>query len=178
MRSETGMKPPLHRRFDENKALDFIRNRYLHCRNKIEKQIEVLKKDTAFRDKCREYYNKGYKDWIILTAILNCMLNFKAQEMGLNLDEMRTEEGRARFLELSNMLKNTVYPTRRFLEEIDKQIKFHSILALGTYGFLVRRRDFKPEVVEKFLRERMRHFDFDLSHKPLFSEPPGDWPEI
>jgi len=175
MNSDTGIKPPLHRRFDENKALDFIRNRYFQCRKKIAKQVEVLQKDTAFREKCKEYYKRGYKDWVILSAIFNCMINFKAQELGLNLS---SEEDRDKILELSNMLQNTVYPTNKFLKDMDVQIKLHSILALNTYGFELRRKDFKPDVVERFLRERMRHFDFDLPHEPLFSEPPGSWPKI
>jgi hypothetical protein len=175
MNSDTGIKPPLHRRFDKNRAMEFIRNRYRHCRNKIAKQVEVLQKDAAFREKCKEYYKRGYKDWVILTTILNCMINFKIQELGLKLP---SEEVRNKYLELSNMLQNTVYPTNKFLENMDLQIKFHSILALNTYGFELRRKDFKPDVVEKFLRERMRHFDFDLPHKPLFGEPPGSWPKM
>ena len=175
MNSDAGIKPPLHRRFDEDKALEFIRNRYRHCRDKIAKQVEVLQKDAAFREKCKEYYKRGYKDWVILTAILNCMINYKVQELGLILP---SEEVRNKFLELSAMLQNAVYPTKKFLEDIDLQIGFHSILALNTYGFRPRRKDFNPDVVEKFLRERMRHFDFDLSHEPLFGEPPGSWPKI
>lgn len=175
MNSGTGMKPPLHRRFDEKKALEFIGNRYRHCRNRILKQVEALQKDALFREKCKELYRRGYKDWVILTAILNCMINFRVRELGLDLSR---EEVRSKFQELSEMLQDAVYPTNEFLESIDFQIKFHSILALSTYGFEPRRRDFKPEVVERFLRERMRHFDFDLPHKSLFNEPPGSWPEI
>jgi len=170
-----GIRPPLHRRFDEKKALEFIRNRYRHCHDKIPKQVEALQKDPAFREKCKKLYQKGYKDWVILTAILNCMINFKARELGLDLSR---EEVSSRFSELSEMLQDNVYPTNEFLRDIDFQIKFHSILALSTYGFEPRRRDFNPEVVEKFLRERMRHFDFDLPHKPLFNELSGCWPEI
>lgn len=175
MNSDTGIKPPLHRRFDQNKALEFICNRYRHCRNKIAKQVEVLQKDPTFREKCREYYKKGYKDWVILTAILNCMINFKAQEMSLNLS---SEKIRNKFLKLPNVLQDTVYPTKKFLENMDFQIQMHSILALNTYGFKPRRKDFKPEVVEKFLRERMRHFDFDIPHESLFGEPTGNWPKV
>lgn len=177
MSSATGVSPPLHRRFDEKAAMRYIRNRYHHCREKIAKQVKVLQEDTSFRRKCQSFYEKGYKDWVILTAIMNCVLNWKAKEIGLTVSP---EEDPKQFLELQHTLRDTVYPSRRFLgEDMIFQIQvMHGITALKTYGFELRRRDFKPEVVEKFLRERMKHFDFDLPHNPLFGEPPGDWPRI
>lgn len=177
MNSTIGVRPPLHRRFDGKTAMQHICNRYRHCRQKIVNQVRALQQDELFRKKCQSYYENGYKDWVILTAILNCMLNWKAKEVGLTIS---SEEDPKRFLELQQTLQDTVYPPLRFLgTEFDFQIRvMHPTTALKTYGFELRRRDFKPEVVEKFLRERMKHFDFDLPHKPLFGEPPGDWPEI
>jgi len=175
MNLKTGIKRPLHRRFDEKKALEFIRNRYRHCRSKIAKQIEVLQQDKVFQEKCKEYYKKGYKDWVIVSAVLNCMINLKAREIGLSLSSKKDLE---RLLKLSNMLRNTVYPTIMILEDLDSQVKLHSVYALNTYAFKLRRKDFNPDVVENFLRERMRHFDFDLPHAPLFGKPLGSWPVV
>jgi hypothetical protein len=172
MSSATGATPPLHRRFNERESISYIRNRYHICREKIAKQVEALQQDAAFREKCQGYYQRGYKDWVIASAIFNCMLNWRMRELGL----VRTED-QQRFPELQNMLRDVVYPTSRFLgEDMDSHIQIHCVTALNTYGFELRRRDFKPDVVEKFLRERMRHFDFDLPHSPLFGEPPGNWP--
>jgi len=177
MNSAIGVSPPLHRRFDTKAAMRYIRNRYRHCRGKIAKQVKVLQQNAKFRNKCQSFYEKGYKDWVILTAIMNCMLNWKAKEIGLTVS---SEEDPKQFLELQQALRDIVYPPSRFLgKDMNFQIQvMHGITALKTYGFELRRRDFKPEVVEKFLRDRMRHFDFDLPHKPLFGEPPGDWPRI
>ena len=176
MISDTGVKPPLHRRFDKEVAMHQIRNRYRELRKKISKQVELLQKDVLFRQKVQEYYQRSYKDWVIVGAIFNCMLNWKARELGMKLPD---EKERQKLVELQELVSDAVYPTEQFLgEDFDLQIKFHSLLALKSYGFEMRRMDFKPKVVEKFLRERMKHFDFDISHRLLFGEPPGDWPDI
>ena len=175
MNSATGSTVPLHRRFDEQAAIGYIRNRYRNCRERIAEQVEALQQDAAFREKCQEYYEKGYKDWVIVSVIFNCMINWKAQELGLGLS---LEQAQKEFIEARNMLRHIVYPTSQFLrEDMDFQIQMHCVTALITYGFEPRRKDFKPNAVEKFLRERMRHFDFDLPHDPLFGDPPGNWPE-
>ena len=183
MNSVTGIIPPLHRRFSERKAKQYIRNRYRNLRPKIEKQVEVLQNDKPFREKCKEYYKIGYKDWIIISAIFNCMLNWKCKELGI---EYPNKDYMDKSRQQIDLLREVVYPPERFLDRdiemrespIDFNIKMHFPTVLITYGFEPRRRDFKPEIVEKFLIERMRHLDFDLPHKPLFGEPPGDWPII
>ena len=81
--------------------------------------------------------------------------------------------------DIGKKLDNTTYPTWRFMDDdMARQMKVHGLLVLRSYGFELRRPDFQPEVVERFLRERMKHFELDLPHKPLFGEPPGDWPDV
>ncbi len=100
---------------------------------------------------------------MLLTAILNWVLNWTARETGLfNPDTIH----------------DTLFPSNRFLgKEMDFQVRMmHGILVLKTYGFEIRRKDLKPEVLEKFLRERMKHYSFDLPYELLFGEPIGEWP--
>lgn len=172
----TGANPPLHSRFNERDAMRFVRNRYRNCYEKIRKQVGELQKDIEFRRRCQGYYNEGYRDWVILVAVLNCMMNWRGRELGLDIS--RTSDQK-RFVELTEQLQETVYPPERFMgEDMELHIRTHAGNALPTYGFQLRRRDINPMVVEKFMRERMRYFDFDLPHKSLFGEPPGDWPEF
>ena len=85
MNSATGSIPPLHRRFNKKKALQFIRNRYVGLKGDISTQVVILQQDAGILKKFQGYYEKGYKDWVILSAIFNCMLNWKAKEKGLLL---------------------------------------------------------------------------------------------
>ncbi len=171
-----GATPPLHRMFNEQKALELIRGRYAGLRSRISSQVSALQKDAEFRQLSRSYYDVGYKDWLIISAVFNCMLNWEGHSRGL---DFRSSNPREDLLRLAEGLEDTCYPAWRFeKEEMDRMIATHNMTALLPYGFQVRRPDFRPEVVERFLRDRMNHFEPDLPHRPLFGEPPGDWPDV
>ena len=63
-----GAKPPLHRRFNEGAAIEYVRNRYRHMRQQITNQVHMLQQDPSFCRRCQEYYARGYPDWVILSA--------------------------------------------------------------------------------------------------------------
>jgi hypothetical protein len=178
MKLITGPNPPLHRRFNEQESIEYIRNRYRHFHETISKQVEALQHEGAFLNKCKIYYEKGYKDWVILSAIFNRMMNLKAKELGITLD---SEEHLKQFLELRNLIQDAIYPADLFLgEELDTLFEINNFTCLKTYGFDFRQKSITPETracIERFLRDRMKHFEFDLHHSPLFGETPGNWPE-
>lgn len=170
-----GENPPIHHRYNETEALAAIRRRYEAVLRFIPAQIEKLQADPEFRAHCQSYYARGYKDWVILMAIMNCMMNWRLNYRGIDVRDV------AKFSpeKIGEELNDDTHPTWRFLgEDMERQIDGHGVLVLPTYGFEMRRSDFKPAVIEKFLRERMNHFALDLPHKPLFGEPPGDWPDL
>ena len=183
MNSPTGQIPPLHRRFDETKALRYIRKRYVGLKRDIFRQVEALQQDIGVRKKFCEYYQQGYPDWVILSAVFNCMINWKANEAGLSIrfpgsaEEARRET--KAIGDLRGCLKDAIYPSGWFrTSDMDLHMRGNAIIVLKTYGFECRRSDLRPEIVEKFLRERMKHYEFDFPHQPLFGEPPGNWPNI
>jgi hypothetical protein len=79
MTSITGLKAPLHRRFDEADSIRQIKDRYIGLKTRIAPQTALLQKDDGFLDRCAVYYERGYKDWHILAVVLNYMLNREAQ---------------------------------------------------------------------------------------------------
>lgn len=167
--------PPLHRRFDEQKALRQIAERYQGCRGRIPTQVKMLQDDEDFCALCQQYYAMGYKDWMILMAILNCVLNWKLQARGVKLaganvaQLMRTQ---------MHEVNDDSYPVWRFDREMmDLHLQIFHMIALKAYGFDLRRRDYHPKCVERFLRCHMRHFDLDLAHEPMFGETKGEWPQ-
>ena len=80
MTSTTGTIPPTHRRFNEDQAMEQIRNRYELIREKIPNQLDALQHDAHFREFCGDIYGRGYKDWMILATIYNAVLNLKLHE--------------------------------------------------------------------------------------------------
>jgi hypothetical protein len=174
MTSITGSTAPLHRRFDEKDSLRQIRNRYLGLREEISEQVKPLQADERFLKRCEEFYGNGYKDWHILAAVLNLMLNQKLRDTG---NTLRTREEFERSKQLPNQLRGSVYPVELFLtEELDFMFVNHALTCLRRHGFEERGFGLSTKPAIKFLRERMRHFDLDIPHPPMFGLPPNDWP--
>jgi hypothetical protein len=173
MTSITGLTAPLHRRFDEQDALRQIKSRYTALHEDIESQIRLLQSDPRFLARCEDYYHKGYKDWHILSAILNQMLQIRQCELG---NQLRTKQEFEEFKKMALQLKGRVYPVERFLtSELDFMFVTHALTCLHRMGF-EERAGLDQECTRKFLRERMRHFDLDIPHQPMFRSPPGVWP--
>jgi hypothetical protein len=174
MTSSTGPIPPTHRKYNEHTSIEFIKNRYINLRKKIDKQVEFLQHAESFCDQCDSYYKKGYKDWLLLSTIHN----WKAIEIGRPLYMMDDREVK----ELVNLLQDVVYPTNLFLgDEFEGHINAFNFTCLRTYGFELRQSTITPKIadsIERFLRDRMNHFKLDIPHDPLFGKPPGEWPKI
>jgi hypothetical protein len=72
-----------------------------------------------------------------------------------------------------------VYPVEDFLTaELDFMFINHAITCLQPYGFEDRGVRLATAPVIKFLRERMKHFDLDIPHSPMFGRPPAGWPKF
>jgi hypothetical protein len=174
MTSTTGSKPPLHRKFNEAESLRQIRSRYLGMKGKFDAQLAVLRADDDFLRRCEKLYADGYKDWHILSAIYNRLLMLESTRRGIDLG---TEEGREAHKELADEPMTITFPATEFDgREWEFSFKMHAITCLGRYGFEQRTRAVKPDAIVRFLRDRMRHFDLDIPHEPMFRSPDVPWP--
>ncbi|WP_397381355.1 hypothetical protein [Prosthecobacter sp.] len=173
MTSNIGQKPPLHRRFDEADSLRQIRDRYIGLKDSIANQVSLLQKNDEFLGICRHYYSLGYKDWHILAAVLNHMLNLEADrlKLGWSPGDMKRRQ------QVADDLHKIQFPSKMFTrQDMDRCLSLHAMTCLQRYGFEMRNNRVKTEVVERFLRERMMHFTLDIPHLPMFGEPQGSWP--
>jgi hypothetical protein len=144
-------------------------------KGKFDAQLRALQADEAFLDRCAHYYQQGYKDWHILSAIANFLIVREERRRGLDLRNPQDRE-RSRFL--YEELKEVVIPPDEFEGPgFELAYKMHALTCLTVYGFEAR-IGVMPDMVMKFLRERMRHFDLDIPHKPMFGKPPAGWPDL
>jgi hypothetical protein len=159
--------------------LEQIRNRYRHFQDHFGRQTETLQNSPAFRDVAQRFYADGFKDWHILSAAFNLRLNWEMRRLGIDVsDGMRQA---AIVKTVSEIVEFSVESPDRIagaLEELTHMFEISDATCLNTYGFELRRPDVRPEVVRRFLRKRMRHYDLDLSHEPLFADGGGTWPSV
>lgn len=151
-----------------------IRSRYLGLKGKFDVQLAVLRSDEDFLRRCEKLYSDGYKDWHILSAIFNRLLMLEGRKRGIDL---ATVDGRNAQVALLKESFTCVFPPAEFDgPEWDMCFKMHALTCLHTYGFEERTRTVKPDAIVKFLRDRMRHFELDIPHAPMFSGADVRWP--
>jgi hypothetical protein len=138
--------------------------------------VKVLQDDVETRIVFRSFYDEGYKDWHLVSAIFNIRMNWhfdylrRPLPVGLNSEKLK---------ELKEAIGSFVERPARFANEelIKLAITTFDMSCLASYGFECRRSDYDSRAVKTFLRERMRHYDLDLPHQLLFGKPLGYWPD-
>ena len=176
MTSETG--PPLHRKFDERKAMEHIKNRYQTCNERISAgQILLLQASDAFRGKCAHFYDRGYPDWVILMGAFNTLVNHSLQNSQVDLTDPTAARTAMEEISTSGVFES-VEPEIFCSDLFDRSLHSFFMSAMQVWGFQPRGHGMNVMVVEEFLRLRMRFFDFDLPHERMFGMPPGDWPKL
>jgi hypothetical protein len=177
--TSTRVSTPLHHRHECVEAVDAVPRRYKTFRQKLGKQVYILQKSAAFRTQCSGLYQRGYKDWMILGAVFNYLLQAELQKRGVDISNGQRSAAIAKELsEDSSLVFETCDADELCGDRFIQFLYTFNMVALASYGFELRRRTFDPGVVEKFLRERLGHFSLDVQHDPLFGAPPGDWPEV
>jgi len=167
---------PLHKRYNVIDSLRYIRNRYIGMKGKFSRQLKVLQSDEDFLDRCAKWYEEGYKDWHILSAILNQMMHLEGMRRNLDLT---TKWGSEQYRKLPDEMKTLVFPPSHFSnEEMERAFQLHALTCLQTYGFEGRTAQIDMNAVIRFLRNRMRHFDHDIPHAQMFARPPAAWPKM
>jgi len=171
------MTNSLHRKFNEKTSLGYIKNRYKGMRKPLDAQVKSLQKDEGFLLQCDILYANGYKDWHILSAIYNLM--FAAESGRLGIDPRNSEGRRAQMALGKDFLEGVVLPSCLFSgPEWDRCFQMHAFTCLQTYGFEIRNPRLDTAAILRFMRVRLRHFDLDIPHLPIFGRPPAVWPEV
>jgi hypothetical protein len=176
MTSIIGGSPPLHRRFDESKSIELIQNRYRNLQPILARQVEVLQKDVESRIVFRDFYDQGFKDWHLVSAVFNIRMNWYYGDFQFAMENPPDSD---KLNEIKEIISLFTEPPSRFANAglIEQALRIFDATVLMSHGFHCRRSDYKHEAVRNFLRNRMRHYDLDIPHQPLFGKPPGNWPD-
>jgi len=151
-------------------------NRYAAIRRVIPKQVALLQQSPEFRDLCAQYYERGLPDWSILSAAHNACLNLFAWNNELSPQEMQSK---AFMKKATGFIEDHPIPERLFTVELmEEMLSIQKATVLASWGFEFRTGSMDVGGLERFLRERFPVYEVDLPHKPMFGDPPGDWPNL
>jgi hypothetical protein len=166
---------PYHVMRSESEMKRQVKSRYQRLRADISEQVVVLQRSKEFCDFASGYYTQ-YRDWTILNGVYNCMLDWRGREVyGVRwLRENPHEQLKVAL----DRVKGSVYPAFRFVDKVtfERSVLGHLHSALKACGFDLRYARVDNDLVTAFLKDRLGFFDIDYPHKPLFGNPPGEWP--
>jgi hypothetical protein len=115
---------------------------------------------------------------MILGAVFDRLLQTKLLGQGINiLDGQRAAAAAYNITNDPDPIDEVCDAEHFCGREFTFFLQHFNFMALASYGFELRQRTIQPEAVERFLRERLNHYEMDLPHRALFGDKPGTWPK-
>jgi hypothetical protein len=145
--------------------------RYEKIPARIPRQLAALRSEETFRDTVAELQRSGWPDHLLLLAVYNITLNFRAAAMGL---DFRLAEDRARapdLYELPETKGSPLAPPTRFLaDEMDLARRMALPATLGLWKLTLHSSSPDLDAVESLLAKRYGYWTDDAEHEDPFPE--------
>ncbi len=160
--------------YDEQSELEDIELRYANVQHMIPYTLKRLQQTPIFLDNVELLKSEGWKEWHILQAVANGVMNWYAEQSGANQDiERIQDEGKVlfqRLFEKGESPKDPSIPQEYFTLEA-MRIWLHAGLLtfLTKKGAVFGQRGYFPERLQTIARKRYHYFELDVPHSPIFS---------
>lgn len=158
--------------YEREAALQAIRDRYETLRAPARLTLTRLLSSEAFMTTVGELRRAGWKDWHLLTAVANIVVNKRAVERGINMTTSITDVHLQRFRALmfdEEQESDPVTPDEAFTAE---QMWFHlanaAVATARRWGLEVRVNPLDPKAFLSVLSRRFNYWNDDVAHDPLF----------
>lgn len=156
--------------YSEERAKEFIVNRYKNAFNPVRLTLPRLLKNERFRRVITQLRNKGYLDWEILLLISNICLNYRVNQLiptGAPLDEQKEIGQSLMFREETE--SDMDVPASVFTQEnIAIQEKFQFATIAKTWGLELHQKTPDFNAIEKLLDVRYHNSEMDVEHEDIF----------
>lgn len=167
-------KSSISSKYNPEKALENIQNRFKNSYKCIHITLEKLQNDKEFHQIIKNLREEGYLDWQIILAMMNFMLSYKSQEI-INRAMYKTENEYVEALQksMSNLLKldekdcYIEFPPKAFTSiEFRKQLSIIWVYILRVLGLENKSRYPNFDVIKEFLdiRFNMKSDNTDLDN--------------
>ncbi len=167
----------LSSKYDHESAITAIRNRFENINKCMHLTLEELKKDPSFPEFIKNFRNEGWKDWQILSNMLNFMLNKKIdhfeQENSNSQEEFFKfrQEMHEKYMNLDEKDCYLNFPLEVFKSEEFKSyfdISYLSILALHGLECNLETPNFRA--IREFMNTRFNMANDDYQENNLLKD--------
>jgi len=158
----------LSKYYDKTKAEELIKARYTKSIPAIRLTLKRIVPTDHFQNLKNKLRNEGWKDWHILLALYNLVLNFRMNELGIRtVHDMNNF--RQKFMQEEEKEESLIVPLYQINEENLKiNLKLSMLGTLKGYGFSLEGKTINPEKITKYLAEKFNYWEDDVEHKPIF----------
>jgi hypothetical protein len=160
----------VHPQFEEAAELDRVRRRYDVGLAGLCHTIPRVKEQPEFRATIEELRRRGWKDWHVLSAMLNAAANYRAcLRLGDNPPPEDLKEAIRKEIFSPETADRPLVPATVFGAE---PLEFHllsvSLSSLSIAGFEIHQRFPNRSGLVEYVRCRLRYFDLDVPHPDIF----------
>ena len=160
--------------YDPAESLDAIGGRYEVLLPPVRMTLPRLAADPAFMDLVASLRAEGWKDWHLLTAVANVVVNARAVHRGLNMSTSITEADVKRFHSLMRKEEQADDPETPLELFTEDAMWFHlgnaATATARRWGLEVRLNLLDPRAFLSVLGDRFNYWADDVDHQPIFTK--------
>jgi hypothetical protein len=159
--------------YNEQSELEDIKLRYTNVQHMIPYTLKRLQQSPIFLSIVERLKSEGWKEWHILQAIGNGVMNWYTERSGANHDIQRIQdEGKAvfqRLFEEGEAPHDPPIPLDYFtLEAMHVWLHTGLLTFLSIKGAVFGPRGYFPERLQTIAKNRYHYFELDVPHSPIF----------
>ncbi|WP_205878910.1 hypothetical protein [Mycobacterium camsae] len=164
--------PWVSTRYRQANALQAIEDAYANLRPPVRLTLTRLSNDASFRQLASLLRSEGWKDWHLLTAIANIVVNDRARHLGLNMSSDMNQADRERFWDLTTAEETTT--DQQLGPELfnAENLRFHlfvaAVAALHRFDLELHVANIDPDDLFRVLGARFNYWTDDVAHDPIF----------
>lgn len=161
-------------RYRQANALQAIEDAYTNLRPPVRLTLTRLSNDASFRQLASVLRSEGWKDWHLLTAIANIVVNDRARQLGLNMSSDMNQADRERFWDLTTAEETTTdqqpVPELFTAENLRLHLFAAAVAALHRFDLELHVANVDRDDLLRMLGARFNYWTDDVAHDPIF-----DW---
>ncbi|MBD2763514.1 hypothetical protein IEE92_13350 [Kocuria sp. cx-116] len=158
--------------YDAAASLQAIRNRYEQLLPPVRLTVRRLAHDDTFMAVAEELRAQGWKDWHLLTAVVNIVVNARAVACGINMTTSITQADITRFQALMGAEELPTDPETPVHKFSSDSMWFHLANAARStaqaWGLEARINPIEPQAFLEVLGARFNYWSDDVEHEPIF----------
>lgn len=156
--------------YSEERAKEFIANRYKSAIKPIRLTLPKLLKNDEFRQQIKQLRGEGYLDWEILLLVCNICLNYRLNKIVPPQAPLHEQQELAVSMMSSEEKEDDIeVPASIFTpEKIEVQKKIQIAMIAKTWGLELRRKTPDFNGIERLLDVRYHNSEVDVEHEDIF----------